>query len=136
MPNSSATRQTEICRSTIMISSTVRILSSVSAIVDPPLRGTSSSKACVGSLNSATHFATVRYDGAESPQTSANSLVISIALSRFRMKNLTTMQYSVFDIFDVLTNNPYTSAIFLRKDTANRTKIVIFKYDNGFYLMI
>ena len=64
MPNLLATRRTEICRSDITISSITRILLSVSAFSVRPLRGVSS-KARVELLNSATHFATVRYDGAE-----------------------------------------------------------------------
>ena len=40
-------------------------------------------------------------------------------------------------MFDVLTNNPYKSAILLAKgERANPMEIGIFKYDNGLYLMI
>ena len=66
MVNSSATRRTEICRSRMATFSIARMLSLVSAVVGQALRDISS-KAHVESLNSATHFATVRYDGADSP---------------------------------------------------------------------
>ena len=79
MSNSSSLRRTETCRA---------------------LRG-ASLKAHVGSLNPATYFTTVQYDGAESSERSASSLVISMALNPFRVKNLMTARYSVFDIFDV-----------------------------------
>ena len=52
-----------LCRSRITTSSIARILSSVSAVGGRPRRGTSS-KARVGSLDSATYFATVRYNRA------------------------------------------------------------------------
>ena len=57
-------RQTEICRSHIMTTATARIFSSVIAVVGRALRGVSA-KAHVGFMNSATHFATVRHDGAD-----------------------------------------------------------------------
>ena len=74
----------------------------MSAIGVQPFRG-ASLKARVESLNSATLFVTVRYDRAESPQTSVNSLIISVAIDPFRVKYLMTARYSVFD---ALTNNP------------------------------
>ena len=92
-----------------MISSTARILSSISIVGGRSLRD-AFMKSRVGSLNSATHFAAVQYDRAQSSSRSANSLAISVALNPFRVENLMTARYSVFD---VLTNNPYKSAIFL-----------------------
>ena len=47
-----------------MTSSTARTLSSITTVVGRPLRDVSS-KARAGSLNLATHFATVGYTGAE-----------------------------------------------------------------------
>ena len=65
MANSSTTHRTEICRSRASRPlQQLRIPSSVSAIVGRALRD-ASSKGRVGSLNSATHFATVKYDRAE-----------------------------------------------------------------------
>ena len=79
-----------------------------------PLHG-ASSEACVEFLSSAIHFTTVKYDEAESPKTSANSLVISVGLNPFRIKNLMTARYSIFEFFDVLKNNRYQSPLCLTK---------------------
>ena len=58
MPNSLATRRTEIYRSYITMRSIARMFSSVNVVEGRPLRG-ASSKPRSGSLNSATHLATV-----------------------------------------------------------------------------
>ena len=60
MLNSSVIGRTEICRSHITTSSTARILSSATVVGGRLLRR-APSKARVESLNSTTHFATVRY---------------------------------------------------------------------------
>ena len=65
MDNASARRRRVICRSRITIRSTDSMFSSTVMVDGRPIRG-ASSKPCPGLLNSATHLATVQYDGAES----------------------------------------------------------------------